>query len=89
MRHISDVMAEMPVWRANRNRMLRELDVKSAKGAMPGASSDEVVLIALHKARYECTDIEADLRHASGTWLRQHGFECMHGPLLPEGELPA
>jgi hypothetical protein len=88
MKHISEAMAEMPVWRQNRNRMLRELDVRSAKGAMPGASDDEVVLIALHKARYDCVDIEAELRHASGAWLRERGFGRMHGPLLTEGELP-
>lgn len=56
---------------------------------MPDASSDHVRLMAMHKGRYECTDLDNAARHTSGEWLRQHGYGRMTGdPLLPEGVLP-
>jgi len=72
-----------------RAHALRTLDLAWARREAPGASSDDVLLIALHKARYRCRGIEDDLRHESAEWLRAHGFGDMHGePLLPRGELP-
>ena len=43
----------------------------------------------LHKARYECLNIDPVLRHESRHWLAEHGKGRMTGtPLLPKGELP-
>jgi len=72
-----------------RNRALTELDTEWARTVMPYASSDYVRLVALHKARYECVDIETRLRLASGDWLRCRGFKRIGGKeLLPVGVLP-
>jgi hypothetical protein len=74
---------------ADRNDALRTLDLDYARRMLPGASSDFVRLMAMHKARYECCQIEQELRHASAAWLRSHGFNDMNGnPILPEGQLP-
>lgn len=81
--------ADFEVMRAARNEILRTLDVSAARGWGMFASSDEVVMCALHKARYDCVDIERELRHASGAWLRERGYSAMGGRALePEGELP-
>jgi hypothetical protein len=77
-------------WKAERNRVLRELDMEAARDMLPFASGDDVRLAAMHKARYDCKDIEPELRHASRAWLHERGMGDMHGAsLLPEGELPA
>jgi hypothetical protein len=68
---------------------LRKLDVTYARKMFPNAISDEALLVALHKARYETVSIEPELRHASGAWLRKRGFGRVGGlPLLPTGKLP-
>lgn len=79
---------ELAKWRAARNRILETLDVDAAMAQMPGISSREVVLIALHKTRYDCADIADELRHESAAWLRERGYSGLYTPLLPEGELP-
>ena len=56
-------------WRVERNRALATLDMEYARREMPNASSDEVRLMAMHKARVECTDIDSSLRLASVKWL--------------------
>lgn len=72
-----------------RNRALANLDMEYARRMIPLASSDDVRLVALHKARYDCTQIASELRHESGAWLRKQGLSRVTGePLLPEGELP-
>jgi hypothetical protein len=81
--------AEFKAWKEARNKMLREMDVEAARNAMGPQASDELVLLTLHKVRYECTDIEDSYRHESAAWLRDRGYERMTGtPLLPEGALP-
>lgn len=75
-------------WLERRNRALANLDMQWAREQSPRVASDEVVLIGLHKARYECRVIAAELRHESGAWLRERNYNRSHGPLLPEGELP-
>lgn len=82
-------MDALQLWREERNAALRTLDMTYARYLMPDASSDEVRLLAMHKGRYECTDIEAALRSASGEWLRERGSTRMDGsPILPAGRLP-
>lgn len=73
-----------------RDVALAALDMDYARRLMPDVSSDEVRIIAMHKARYETTTMARELRHESGAWLRAHGYGRFGGlPLLPEGELPA
>lgn len=80
--------AEFQRWRAARNRALEALDLEEARYAFPD-KDDHFLLMMLHKARYECTDIAPQLRHDSGAWLRAHNCGRMTGtPLLPEGQLP-
>lgn len=69
-------------------RILMSLDVDAAMPYVPGVSRDGC-LAGLHKLRYECPEIPAELRHASGEWLRANGYSRIQGrPLLPLGELP-
>ena len=83
-------MNELEQWRQDRNKALMALDMEWARKMMPDATSDHVRLMAMHKGRYECTDLDNAARHTSGEWLRQHGYGRMTGdPLLPEGALPA
>lgn len=73
---------------AERTRALIALDMDYVRKMLP-LISEHGRLIGMHKARYEATDIPAELRHASGLWLRERNYSRMGGlPLLPEGELP-
>ena len=75
--------------RAQRLQALATLDLAFARRFMPGASGDDVRIAAMHKARYDCTDLSVELRHASGDWLRAHGMGALGGrDLLPPGQLP-
>jgi hypothetical protein len=52
-------------------------------------ATDHVVMLYLHKARYECPDIEDRLRLISGEYLRRNKARRWDGsPLLAPGELP-
>ena len=75
---------------AQRNNALTTLDMRWARKAMPSASSDEVRLIALHKARYECTQIEPSLRHESRKFLEASKLARMNDMPWPinKQELP-
>ncbi len=82
--------AQLEIWIVERNRALRTLDMRYARQAMPGAASDEVRLIAMHKARYEATGIPKRLRQASRAWLEARGLSRMYGQPWPaESEVPA
>lgn len=79
----------MEQWRQERNEALAAMNMEWARQMMPTASDDHVRLTAMHKVRYECTDLADELRLQSGDWLRQHGYSRMDGTaLLPEGKLP-
>lgn len=78
----------LQMFRRHRNEALRSLDLSWAREHFPLADN-EVLLIALHKTRYNCSDIEPHLRIASAEWLRAHDLHDLYGlPLLPPGELP-
>lgn len=64
-----------------RSRAIRELDVKWARKQNPRVVSEQAVLMALHKARYDCEDIEPELRAESAKWLKANGWEVLYGPL--------
>ena len=53
---------------AERNKALSDLDMDYARRMMP-ATTDRIRLVAMHKARYECVQISADLRAASRKFL--------------------
>lgn len=84
---------EIAIWRIERAQMLRTLDIDMARlqirrsGFLPPC--DETLLLSLHKARYDCVDIEDALRLESGEWLRERGYGAMQGrDLEPPGKLP-
>ena len=80
---------EIAAWRAKRNVALMALDIHWAREHCPGASGDDVLLLALHKARYDCADLPPEARHDSGEWLRSGGYgRISGGEILPPGELP-
>ena len=72
-----------------RNKALIEMDFNYLRSRVTKPMTDEMCELVMHKSRYDCTAIPAELRHASGNWLREKGYNRMTGtPLLPEGELP-
>lgn len=75
-------------WLAERKLALETLDMAYARRNFPNASSDEVLLLAMHKARYECTDIAANLRRASEKWLKARDFNRVHDLPWPKKGLP-
>jgi hypothetical protein len=82
-------MTEANDFLERRNIALRDLDMDYARAVMPNASSDEVRLIAMHKARYECTEIFTDLRQASERWLKERQYKRLGNLDWPtSGELP-
>ena len=76
----------------DRLRIMRELDIYSAMALFPKCSPNtnkEMLLMMLHKSRYECVLIERDLRLESYWYLKSHGLKRIGGAdLLPNGELP-
>lgn len=79
---------ELAAFRRERNAALRTLDLAWARKWCPGG--DEAMLLAgLHKARYNCVDIERALRIESAEWLRARGLHDLGGmEILPPGQLP-
>lgn len=81
----------MKLFRKERAAAMIMLDLKWAREQLqPGhTASDEVLLIGLHKARYENTDLRPELREASRTWLEARNFTRRGGaPWPPAGQLP-
>ncbi len=71
-----------------RNLALIALDENYVARMVPKAPP-EMRLLILHKSRYECTAMPANLRNESRAWLAERGYGRMTGdPLLPEGQLP-
>lgn len=62
-----------------RQRFVKELDVEAAKKYHKkyfrvAPSSDEVMLIGLHKARYNSYFVTAEEREESKKWLESNGY---------------
>jgi len=73
----------------NKIKALTTLDMNYARRKMPNVRSDEARLIAMHKTRYECIDIDDDLRHISRRWLQDRKFSRLqYVPWLPDDQLP-
>ena len=82
--------SEIAAYRARRVALLTALDLDYARRLFPQARSDQVLLAALHKARYECLEIEPRLRHESRAWLEGHAYGRLNGlPWPPMGKLPS
>lgn len=65
------------------------LDVDDIRKSFPKASSDYVLLSALHKMRYEMPEAPDNLRQQSRLWLVQAGQKRIHGLEFSEdGSLP-
>jgi len=72
-----------------RNAALTALDMDYARAHAPFPMSDEVLLLGMHKARYECTGIAPEARRASRTWLEARGSRRIGNLPWPDGdELP-
>lgn len=77
------------VFHAERTKALRDLDIAWARKNMPHASSDEVLMVAMHKARYEDIGIPNELRHESRRWLEERRYSRFAGlPWPADGSLP-
>lgn len=75
--------------KAERKVALESLNVEWARTWMPYATSDAARLVAMHKARYEITDIDPAHRQASRIYLEANGFSRKDGlPWPPEWQLP-
>ena len=82
------IHADIAAWKAERNAALEAMDMRYAENMMPKAAP-EVRLMAMHKARYECTGISRDARLQSAAWMREHDIMRFTGtPVLPGKELP-
>lgn len=80
-------------WIKERNRVLTEMDQPAFRKQMldggAGFISHEATLPAMHKARYNCTDISDELRRESGRWLLEHKMTDLYDyPIDPNGNLP-
>lgn len=82
-----------------RLRIMREFDIEGFKRMVEGAAGRiarhgvlvvaEAYEIGLHKARFECVQIEARLREESRQWLEERGLSRQRNlPWPPKGELP-
>ena len=82
-------MPDLKKFLRERNEALLSLDLEYA-GRMTGSRDKIILLLALHKSRYECVQLPDEPRLESARWLRERGYHRMQGnlPLLPEGELP-
>lgn len=65
----------MEIPQRERVRILRKLDVESARTWIKTAGTDEVILAAMHKARVgRPNDFSPFERSLSKQWLRTHGY---------------
>jgi hypothetical protein len=72
-----------------RNKAMLEMDFDFLRNHVGRPMSDEMCELTLHKARYSCTSLPAEARHASAKWLRERGYHGLGGEvILPEGQLP-
>ena len=68
---------------------MREVRKREEMLGMPEASA-RVMILALHKARYECNSLPEAERRLSGQWLAENGFRRMDGgEVLPRDTLPS
>lgn len=67
---------------------LERLDLKWAERNSPfKGASEETLLCALHKARYEVATIDIALRRESREWLQAHGYTRLKQQAWPDQDL--
>jgi hypothetical protein len=72
-----------------RDAALERGDLEWVKNQLPPGTSPTVVLMTLHKARYEAVNISREKRLESASFLKSNNLKRSCGaPLLPDGELP-
>jgi hypothetical protein len=71
---------------AARNRAFETDDYAWARRMMPTASNDAVILMAFHKARYECRAVSAKKRRESQMWMVENHVRRMTGDFVIPGE---
>ena len=76
---------------SERDQILINLSVSGARENFPSLKNagKDLIMMSLHKARYEATSIPDRYRHESAGWLRARGLKRLTGDrLLKQGELP-
>lgn len=66
-----------------RTAALVALDINYARKRAPHLDT-HTLLVGMHKARYECAAIDPLLRHESGEWLKERGYQRLYGLPWPE-----
>lgn len=80
---------ELAEFMRERDKALIALDIGWARQMIGRIDDDFMLLVAMHRARYNIPSIPDALRHESAAWLRAHDMADIEGvPLLPPGELP-
>lgn len=69
-----------------RNRAFETGDLNWARSIVPYEASDEVIEIAFHKARYECTHVSDARRLESQKWLVERNMRRMTGEQIALGD---
>lgn len=86
-------MSDLGNFRKQRKQALETLDINWARRVLMADSgvefSDQSLLVALHKTRYEVTDVDDKYRHESREWLeRNHHTRYHNFPWPRRGQLP-
>lgn len=82
-------MSELEDFKRKRNEIFTTLDIAGAHELLGGKGGDEILLLSIHKARYECCDISPELRQISRKWLEERGYKRMfQEPFPADGSLP-
>ena len=62
-------------WKRQRNAMLTSMDMEAARKSCPESAMDgATLLVAMHKARVICVEMDPVLRKQSLAWLRERGY---------------
>lgn len=69
-----------------RNRAFETGDLNWARSIIPYEASDEVIEIAFHKARYECTQVSDARRLESQKWLVERNMRRITGEPIALGD---
>lgn len=75
----------------DRDQALTHMDLQWVRDSTTSLNGkpDEVVLMTIHKARYEAVGVSAELRHESREWLQARGLRRLAGEFLPKDQLPS
>jgi hypothetical protein len=85
-----DIDKELTRYNQEMTEVLIDLDLVKARRFMTRDLTDEIILVALHRARVHATTVPRELRLESVEWLREHDIPDLSGGALPPpGELPA